>query len=829
MKCAGSRCAGTANKSMRGVVRGCTALALGALLVLPPPVARACGPDFELPVYTNFTAPDDNASFARGKLGLLETGYWHLYLFEAYRNLSGKPFTKEELSALNPDKGTQADATPAGEKPLQNWLEAWETKRAEALAEKPKPSRIGPDPAGVIRTAMHDDQFLQYYNCLSGAFEYAVHTLESRASQFGAQSALVKEWIKAQDQVFENCSTGQGYPPPTKAAVIPAAAKPEDSAMVRADRSYQIAAALFYAGDLDAAQRAFEDIAKDSGSPYQKLAPYLRARTLVRKAALSGQESQYDAKYMGEAETQLRGMLADSSEAEFHPAAQRLMGFIRIRFHRQERLHELESALSNSASSKTFNQDLTDYLWLLDHPLLTKTITIAPAVDGKPAQKGVTVDEASRLQGGDMTDWIFTFHEKGAEAYQHSLQKWHETKSLPWLVSSIAHAAPDDAAVSDLLAAAYRIAPDSPAYVTVNFHRLRLMAQSGLLDAARRGTDAFLAQQSGAMPISAQNEFRALRMKLATNLADLLQFATRISTQATTEPTADATKFAPGSPEWAAAQPHFDADASVVFTEKLPLRFLADAAKADALPKPLRADVAIAAWTRAVQLKNDAVAREVTPILGGLVPELQADLAEYSAAQGEAREFASIFVLLRNAGLRPFVSASPGRGWFYSTDDGTHFNGIDDFGDNWWCRFLPAQDKQSYGGGFYYMFAKPRPPLEDVYPGGTVSEPDFLSAQEKAAARDEFQVLTALPSAARWLGQIAVEWANAHPDDPRVPEALHHVVRAWRYGCVEQTQAAAQSQPEEKNPRNSSKEAFEILHKRYPENEWTKKTPYWFN
>jgi tetratricopeptide (TPR) repeat protein len=811
------------------ILRVLTAGVLALLLMFPPPAARACGPDFSLPTYTNFGEPDDPAAFAQGKLGLLESGYWHTYLFEAYRNLSGKPFTKEELAALNVNAGSSPAATPAEQIPEQNWLDTWQAKRAEALGEKPKQPSGQWDAVGIIRTSMHDDQYLQYYNCLSGAFEYAVHTLEGRTAQYGAQSEVVKEWIAAQDQVFANCSAGPGYPMPTKAAVIPAPAQPADPTIVRADRAYQIAAALFYAGDLDAAQRAFEDIARDANSPHQKLAPYLRARTLVRKAALATKVSEYDAKYLGEAEAQLRAVLADPTEAEFHPAAQRLMGFLSIRLHRQDRFRELESELSTASSVKSVSQDLADYLWLLDHPVLTKTVTITPAADGKPAQTGVTVDQSSRLQGGDMTDWILTFHQTGKEAFEHSLQKWHETKSLPWLVSAVAHAGPEDAALNELLAAASRVAPDSPAYVTVTFHRLRLMAQTGLLDAARRGTDAFLAQHSEALPISARNEFRALRMKLATNLAELMQFAPRVSTEATTISAADATKsaFAPGSPEWAATQPHFDADASVVLTEKLPLRLLAGAAKSEVLPRTLRADVAIAAWTRAIELKNESVAREITPVLSELVPELKNDLEEYSAARGDGREFAPILVLLRNPGFRPFVSASPGRGWFYSAGE-THFNGIAEFGDNWWCRFLPEKDRQSYGGGFYYMFAKPRQPLEELYSDGVVPSPDFLSPQDQETAAKEFSALAALPSAPRWLGQLAVDWANAHPDDVRVPEALHGVVRAWRYGECGETETAT-GQPKDQNVRNFSKEAFEILHKRYPDNAWTKKTPYWFN
>jgi len=61
-----------------------------------------------------------------------------------------------------------------------------------------------------------------------------------------------------------------------------------------------------------------------------------------------------------------------------------------------------------------------------------------------------------------------------------------------------------------------------------------------------------------------------------------------------------------------------------------------------------------------------------------------------------------------------------------------------------------------------------------------------------------------------------LEWANANPNDQRVPEALHLAVRATRYGGSD------------KKTGSWSKSAFEMLHQKYPHSEWTKKTPYWF-
>lgn len=764
-----------------------------------------------------------DAAYAAGKLGILQRGYFHIYLFEAYRHLSAKSFNAAELSALGfpPTSSSQQSASPSQNLAKQeNWITTWESTRANLLGEKPKKSRAF-DPVGVTRAGMQDERYVFYYNCLSGAFENAVHTIQSRASEFGAQSAAIKDWIAAQDQVFENCSGDMGYPPKPKPAVIPADAHPQDPAILRADRAYQIAAAFFYAGDLDSAQKAFEGIAKDSFSPYQKIASYLRARVLVRKGTLQSSDSEYDVEALSQAEAQLRAVLGDKNSSDIHPAAERLLGFVRIRLHRQDRLHELEASLLSSAPSKSFYQDLTDYLWLLDRPVLTKTVIIAPAAEGKPAQKGVTVDESSPLKGSDLTDWIFTFSKSCGDCYAHSLQRWHETKSLPWLVAALSQADAKESAVPALLAAVSKIGPDSPAFLTLTFHRLRLLEQSGNLDAARQDLDQLLAHQRSAMPISARNEFLALRMKLASNLSELLQFAPRVSTSATGVAPIPAGKsdYDPGTPEYAVTRPHFDSDASVVLTEKLPLRLLADAAKSDVLPPSLRADVAVAAWTRAVQLKNDAIAREMTPVLRELVPELKDTLAEYSSApDGQPREFAAVFAILRNPGFRPFVSASPGRGWFYSTSE-PHFGSLDNLGDNWWCQFAPSQDQQN-ATGFYRMFSTLRPSLLQIYPGGVVPEPAFLSAQDKKSAADEIDALDALPSAPRWLGQLAVAWAHANPHDPRVPEALHLAVRAWRYGCTGIDESAGAV--------NYSKSSYDILHTRYPDSDWTKKTPYWF-
>ena len=91
-----------------------------------------------------------------------------------------------------------------------------------------------------------------------------------------------------------------------------------------------------------------------------------------------------------------------------------------------------------------------------------------------------------------------------------------------------------------------------------------------------------------------------------------------------------------------------------------------------------------------------------------------------------------------------------------------------------------------------------------------------MTADQKATARAELLKLVALEHAPNYLGKAVIDWAKNNAADPRVPEALHLVVRSTRYGCGNDETSTV------------SKEAFQLLHKNYPKSEWTKKTPYWF-
>lgn len=224
-----------------------------------------CGPWLPVAYFTFARHPSDPRYFD-GDLGILQPTYWRIYLYTAYRYL-----TESDLKPV----ATSPPAASRLEKPT-NWAETWLSAR-----KKVKPEGAAPQIA-VFREL---PPYQSYLNYPDDAFRNAVETLESRVTQFGAESKAVHDWLEAQDLVFSNHSVEKH---------IPAAASKDLPLLIQRDRDYQIAAATFYAEEFDDAERRFRAIAHDLDSPWRTWAPYLAARCLVRKAALKGGDGQWD-------------------------------------------------------------------------------------------------------------------------------------------------------------------------------------------------------------------------------------------------------------------------------------------------------------------------------------------------------------------------------------------------------------------------------------------------------------------------------------------------------------------------------------------------------
>jgi hypothetical protein len=749
----------------------------GLLVILAPlgPVSGAlgCGPFFPTAIFVYDAHPERPFEpFAAGRLGVLLPGFARSYLVVAYRHLAGRPLGPEEQKAAIELWETRLGVS--FESPAQAGIDAW------LEARKAVPGAGEPPPISAQRSMSGRTYYFDYLNCAEDAFRTAASTLRSRIGALGASSAATLDWIRAQDQVFANCSGPAGLPADVPAGV---------DALASADRAYQVAAARFYAGDFEAAEQAFASIAKDAASPWRGLAPYLAARALIRNASIGPQALEGDgaaaaAALLGRAEERLQGVLADPAAAELHPAARRMLGLVRLRLRTEDRLGELARALAGPQPDPEFFQDLWDFTTALDR--------LAPVDLYAPEQRSFAAIEGLP-RAEDLTDWVLTFQVTGNAALEYSLQRWREVRSDAWLVAALAKIRAGHADVPQLLEAAASLQPATPAYETAVHQVVRLLIEGRRPEEARRILDAALA--SPELTASGRNLFLAQRMRLATNLEELLHDARR---QPLVISYNDGPKQEPIEPEnlryleeeesnsrqavdrMRRRLDAFDADAARALGS-LPLALLAKAAESRELPDHLRRDVALAAWTRSVLLGREETALAAGAQLEALVPELAQELAAYRAASDAAsRRWAGLLTILRWPGLQTSVPAGLGRL--------TRIDRIDDYRDNWWC---PVR-------------------AEAVEPAG------FLDAELQAQMRLERQALAELGTGPNWLAAQALAWARERPDDPRVPEALHLAVRSTRYGCTDEGTGPL------------SKAAFQLLHRSYPKSPWTKKTPHWF-
>jgi hypothetical protein len=743
-----------------------------ASLCMLPSRTSACGPFFQDAFFVFSKHPDfPLEQYAGGKLGVIQPSWARSYLVVAYRNLSASPLSEREASdmiSLWKDRLNLSDSYSGNEDVAPtSWMDA---RKKVSGAPELKEVR-------VYRFREKPHEYEAFLNCQQEAFTTATATLDERIKIYGADNPKVREWLTAQDVVFENCYKGTGLPEQTN----------DKDPMVRADRAYQTAAANFYATNFDLAKQQFDAIAKDKNSPYRIVAPYLAARALLRKGSLA--ETPEDSKpSLAEAEERLNAILKDSSLKFAHHGAARLLNLTRVRFRPQDKAHELAQQIVKKDSLDDFKQGVWDYTYLLDKLIGEDEEGKKPSV---PA--GMTAD--------DLTDWIIAIQSEDPNMGAHSRERWEKAKSLPWLVAAVLNASGKDARVNDLLSAAANVNGPSPAFTTVTFHRARLLKEAGRVDEARAVLDQVLAGDRKQIPASAVNLLLGQRMMTAKSLNDFLQDAQREAAGfSANEDDREVPIDAKEAEELAkGAKVFFDVDAANVFNRVMPAAIMKDAARLQVLPPNLRKDVATAAFARAALVNDNESASQAASVMQEYYPQMKEFVTAYQrATTPEARRFAAAFLSLKFPGVRPFVSAGLGR--TSPIDD------IDSYRDNYWCAEPPVPQAVALASEDPVEANKKRP----------VAAPDFLKANQAVGAR-QFAAVQALGAAPNYLCKLAIEWANANPNDPRSPEALHLAVRSTRYGCTD------------KETGKWSKAAFDLLHKRYPNTKWANATKYWFN
>jgi len=742
------------------------AVAVALVLVIPNAI-YGCGPWFDEAIFTSSSEPQTSEEeFAAGKLGIVLPTMRRSYLIVAYRALNGMKLNEQQQKdAMDVWNRNMGPGSPlVGDD--RTVSEAWERAREQVTGAAQL------KPVSMYATVAKDQPYQFFLNCPEDAFKAAEGTLKARVEKYGAGSPVVKDWLTAQDQVFANCDG--------KAGEVPAKLESADP-LLRADRNYQIAAALFYQQRYDEAAEAFEAVAKDAASPWAPYGGYLAARAMVRKATLSSSEyGKFGMAGLRAAQTKLDELVQDPHAAVTHSAAERLLEYVRFRTEPEKRVAELEQMMSKPDPGPEFKQHLWDYVLLISQ--------------GEQAE--------------DLSDWIKTIyteptyehplgapHSDAPQDAKHALAKWQEKKSMPWLIAALHLADPNGADTAELLKAAGQVPAASPAYLSVRYYALRLMAGGKEQDAARKELDALLSRPEGELAHGTRNLLNDERQKLSVSFADFLSHAAEVPAQigwdmggvdVAANPDLDESERAKQDK----GKAFFNDYSGQVLAQKLPVNLLMESAKSAQLPASLRREVTRSTWTRATVLGNLAAADELQPVLAELDKPLWKAMEPYrSAKTDEEKRFAAALVTLENPGLSPYVRTGLLRG--------TTLGEIDNFRDNWWCEPLKDEGQR---------VRRDRDP--------SVPPPAFLTEGERGQLERELAKLGDAAVAPNILSEEVLAYANSHPSDARVPEALHLAVQATRYGCTD------------KETTHWSEKAFRLLHGRYPKSEWAEKSKY---
>jgi len=175
-----------------------------------------------------------------------------------------------------------------------------------------------------------------------------------------------------------------------------------------------------------------------------------------------------------------------------------------------------------------------------------------------------------------------------------------------------------------------------------------------------------------------------------------------------------------------------------------------------------------------------------------------------SATSPAEKHFVALFIILNNPGMKPSVAESSLRR--------ATLGELDNYRDNWWCANMNGgsnwgQSYEGYNQDFNLKFVDRDPDFPF---------PVWSTEAAKSAATSQWQKLSGIGTAPNYLTSEVLTYAEHHPQDPLVPQALHLTVRSTRFGCtnIETTKL--------------SKAAFDFLHEHYPESEWTAKTRYYY-
>ena len=671
----------------------------------------------------DYNPAEPREDYLHGNLGVVVPSYSRSYLYVAHRWMDGAPITSEEQQQI------QKTWFSVPELP-ENQENAWRDLRSATGVPIPdfvKYARPGP---------FHLDtrDYVQYFPCTPHAYQRAADRLRQHLDRFGAASAEVRHWVQAQDLVFHNCSDERTVPPEAPPSIHP---------VIRDDRRYQFAAARFIAADFEDAEASFRRIGHAPKNWAGLWAPYMVGRSILWQARTEVTDERNYRRLLRKAQLAFEAVLQDDELAATHNAARFLLIRILAISDQEAAARLLGLRLMSPLRVDSRVQDLNQYLSLLYHNTRRK---VAYRMEMKPHAELRELGERDAL-----TDWILAFQSKDTASYEYSLERWRATGTTAWLVSCLSKADGGSAAAVVLLAAAAE-EPKGPGWASIQYYRASLLTFRGEREQARAVLDRLLPEISSRS--SSWNRALALRSQLGRTPDEMFHYGIRSPASfGTTWPR----RTAPW--EWSDWEEQrfgrllrrgelLFPEVADILDSAVPLARFADLAKgATRLPEPIRQDLIIAAWVRAVLLDDQRLAVPLSFEVSELVPTTEADMIRFRAAAPGERQFVAAGIMLKFPGMSARVHPGTGR---HSPLHEVHTAGF-----NWWW--------WTERGGIY-----PMPPK-----AGPVG---WLTTAERSQAEEEWARIMALGSGAAWLyGTVMGKCTGASPP-PGCAEALYRTV-----------------------------------------------------
>jgi hypothetical protein len=702
------------------------------------------------------------------------------------------------------------------------------------------------------------------YECRIG---YPLSVIKQHIASFSAADPYVKQWVDTQAAVIKACGAGQGAQ-----IALPDAqgVKAEQTQLLQSDRAYQAASIAFYT-DKPKAVELFRAIAA-TNSPHKAAARYNIANLLANQRNIA------------EARKEVQAILADPSLASVHSITEELDGYISniedtpagwtaLIDRTVATLSAPETTITASEDAKKrYSSALYDISYVgigakQGDWWITNTMPENPTISKALANAARKHPVALWMMAGQTVDQHFNqapwalvgpkWQAWNASIIDGALTLQPAAGSLAGLSkdSLIAlKASGDDAsrkqlwqkaqAAADAARSSCGSAKETGALAALALNAVRVSAQAGQYDGTLAGIkalgigntklyrDAIISRLAKHVLAAGKSE-DGRKMRTALDLETFAKSLTAADAGVAREDLAGFLEWiAEDKEHWLTAVGLMGHRLSSPTLNLLPAKALRELSASDVFSAQQKALLSRAAWTRDYA-RAGLPAKPTTDAMLALNPQVQQSIdklkVDYPNLKGKDLW---LLTILRNPRFGIMVNSPD---WTEPIEaDRADFSAIDyyDHNDkNWWCpletnRNLAAirSDYDSASGVLAaneYHAKDLEPLLEDGAMASAAKSRDALLRAHpmiKAVSWKEAGQLAKARSAPSSLSRAAVTLAKSGRAAAAAPEALGRAVLATRYGCSWHGRHGSYS-----------KDAQQLLQRKFPQSEWATKTPYWFD